>query len=153
MKIDLSGKPANYILCGSEDCPRRTTCLHRLAYDSQPELESALFYTPRRLQATAGACPHYADATPQRFARGFKCVYNDLPVGLAGRLRTRLLADFGAYNYYRYLRGEFLLPPERQEHICRTAAELGADRPIVFTDTVDCLRWGDGHLRASSLNK
>lgn len=150
MKIDLSDKPVHYTLCSTNECENRRNCLHWLAYDNLADLKTGTFYSPKHLSSLPAPCPYYADATPIRYACGFKFVFDEIPGKLSAPLRSRLKSHFGAYNYYRYMRGEFLLPLDAQEYIRQTVKELGYPNPIIFKNTTERHYWGDYRIRSTA---
>lgn len=147
-KIDFKEMPSTFTLCTRTDCARHESCLHWLAYDKHPVMERMYFYDSRWFDLHGGtdACPHYADCTPIVYAAGFERIFDDMPKAKAEDLRQSLLRHFGAYTYYRYRRGEFLMSPDAQEYILSTAKELGITTPIRFRKKENHHRWNDSHI-------
>ena len=143
--IDFTGMPVHFTFCHREDCEHHANCLHWLAYVQSPAKERSFFFDPRWIDANGGTsqCPKYLDSEPLTYARGFKHIYDAMPKAKAALLRQRLLQHFGDYNYYRYRRGEYVMSPEVQQVIRDTAAELGIDTPITFTEELQLHCWQD----------
>ncbi len=57
-----------------------------------------------------------------------------------------MLAHYGAYTYYRYRRGEYLMPPDVQDYIRKTAKELGIETTITFRNEHQRISWDDGYI-------
>lgn len=143
--IDLKDMPGNYPLCTQSGCPRHETCLHWLAYDAKPVEKEIRIYDPRwQEQHGLADCEDYADSTPIVYAQGFEHIFDEMPKAKAESLRSRLLAHYGAYTYYRYRRGEYLMPPEVQDYIRKTAKNLGIETTITFRKEHQRICWG-GH--------
>ena len=141
--IDLKEMPGNYVFCTQSGCPRCNTCLHWLAYEAKAIDKTLTIYDPRRQeQQGLENCEDYADSTPITYAEGFENIFDEMPMAKAEALRTKLLAHYGKYLYYRYRRGEFLMPPEVQDFIRTTAKELGIETPIAFGKEHQRINWG-----------
>ena len=91
--------------------------------------------------------PNFADCTPIVCAVGFKHLYDNLPQNLAEKLRVRLTDEFGQYNYFRYRRGEFLMPPAVQNTIINIATEMGITTPVVFDGYTEKVIWSNHKIR------
>ena len=148
--LDLTGMPVHFTLCQRENCERHDTCLHWLAYVQSPMRKFSFFYDPRWIDANGGTaqCSEFIDASPVTYAKGFEHLYEDMPKSKADLLRHKLLNHFGDYNYYRYRRGEFLMPPVVQQYIRDAAAELGITSTITFDHEQQLFCWKDAHVRS-----
>lgn len=147
--IDLKEMPGNYIFCTQSGCPRCNTCLHWLAYEAKDIDKTLTIYDPRRQeQQGLESCEDYADSTPITYAEGFENIFDEMPMAKAEALRAKLLAHYGEFTYYRYRRGEYLMPPEVQEYIRSTAKELGITTPIIFRKEHQRIKWGDHSISA-----
>lgn len=142
-KIDFKEMPQEFPLCTRRDCEQHETCLHWLAYEQHAVMERAYFYDARWFDEHGGteACTHFADCKPVEYAVGFEHIFDDMPKVKAESLRQKLLEHFGAFTYYRYRRGEYIIPPSVQQYITTTAKELGITTPIQFRRMESHIYW------------
>ena len=148
-QIELQDMPRNYAFCSHEECSRRKTCLHWLAYKEYPVMMQNVFYNLRWIEEQGGAnnCPNYADSAPVSYAIGFKHIFDELPKKKGIELREKLIAKFGQYNFYRYRRGQFIMPPSVQQTIILTLKEIGITKPNIFDYTERRVHWGEHKVK------
>lgn len=145
--IDIKDMPGNYLLCTQSKCPRHRTCLHWLAYEAKPVEKDIRMFDPRwQEEKGIDSCEEYADSTPIVYAQGFEHIFDEMPKAKAESLRSHLLAKYGAYTYYRYRRGEYLMPPEVQEYIRNTAKKLGIETTITFRKEEKRISWSNRYV-------
>lgn len=118
--------------CSIAACPKSDVCYRHLNYQKQmAEAESFEVLNPTRLAPDANGCPHYIVETTERWAYGFKRLYNTIPTG-----NTKSIS-WGVYfgsesSYYRTKRGDRPLPPAAQKYILDTVARLGGNPSVGF---------------------
>jgi hypothetical protein len=90
-QIELKDMPRNYAFCSHEECSRRKTCLHWLAYKEYPVMMQNVFYNLRWIEEQGGAnnCPNYADSAPVSYAIG--AVYQEFVYTFVSGVRLHFL--------------------------------------------------------------
>lgn len=107
-------------LCFNSQCPQASTCRRYQYAQSIPQDEIAFsVFNPAYLAqfANLSECPHYWSTDIVHYAQGFTKILQQLPVKAANSLRITLISRYGRKNYYRYRKGDLLLPPSEQEYI------------------------------------
>lgn len=103
-------------LCLNSECPQASTCRRFVYAHSIPKDElSFSVFNPTYLSGLS-ECPHYWSTDLVHYAKGFIHLLESLPAG-DKTLINALMLRYGRKNYYRYRKGELLLPPEEQEFI------------------------------------
>lgn len=104
-------------LCLNFECPQASTCRRFVYAHSIPKDElSFSVFNPTYISGLS-KCPHYWSTDLVHYAKGFIHLLESLPAGNAKPLINALMLRYGRKNYYRYRKGELLLPPEEQEFI------------------------------------
>ena len=138
--IDFTQMPYNFALCLLEDCPLAENCLRQLAYKYHSANEEIIkAVNPAAVKGQK--CKHFASAEPIKYAKGFLKVLDDFPAKKLRQLTYHLRGAYGDYVYYRYRRGEYLIPPESQKHITSVARNLGLEFQEFFDAYVYRTGW------------
>lgn len=111
-------------LCLNSACPQASTCRRFVYAQSIPEEEHSFsVFNPAYLSSLT-SCPHYWSSDLVHYAKGFIHLLETLPAGDSKTLKCALISRYGRKNYYRYRKGELLLPPEEQELITNLVRQI-----------------------------
>ena len=123
--INNSDIPASWLYCFNSGCQLRDTCIRYqtgLALDASRTCGRAVFPTA----ADGGKCRHFKKLRKIQSAWGFARLFDNVRVGDATALRTRLRTMLGGNGtYYRYHHGTRRLTPEQQTQIRQLFARFG----------------------------
>ncbi|MBR8704997.1 DUF6078 family protein [Bacteroides pyogenes] len=111
--------PHDFGFCMTGDCERSNRCLRHQAWlltDGQKPFLSVL--NPRHIASAYGnACNYFIPYEKQRFAKGMRHIYDNLPTKQAEQIKNGMLRRFGKTRYYRFYRGDQFISPEEQRYI------------------------------------
>lgn len=111
-------------LCLNSECPQASTCRRFVYAQSIPEEEHSFsVFNPTYLSQLT-SCPHYWSSDLVNYAKGFIHLLETLPAGDSKTLKCALISRYGRKNYYRYRKGELLLPPDEQELITNLVRQI-----------------------------
>ena len=133
--------PAKYPLCLHANCPMADTCLHQLAFRRHEELGKHLTLLNPALCTMQDGCPHYANARPVRFAKGFTNFQTHMYPKQYELFMRRLILHFGRNQYFMCRRGEIILSPEEQEVILMVLKEVGVESNLEFDSYIESIYW------------
>lgn len=117
--FDYNSFPAGFAHCFNEQCLRGSQCLRRqLALRIPKERGSIVTINPGYIGAPTGEeCPSFLIDQPQRYARGFTHLFDNVPYQKALAIKSQMLSYFGRTGYYRCYRKERLIKPTEQKRI------------------------------------
>ena len=133
--------PEKYHLCMRADCPKADNCLHQLAFRRHAELGSYLSLINPSQCTCQDDCPHYADAQPVKFAKGFTNFQTHMYPKQYELFMRRLILHFGRNQYFMRRRGEIILSPEEQEVILMVLKEVGVESNLEFDSYIESIYW------------
>ena len=136
-----NGIPEQYHLCMHTDCPKADSCLHQLAFRRHAELGSYLSLINPAQCNKGDDCPHFADAQPIRFAKGFTNFKTHMYPKQYDRFMHRLILHFGRNQYFMRRRGDIILSPDEQEIIRMVLKEVGVDSHFEFDEYIESVYW------------
>ena len=126
--------------CLNNHCPQAQTCRRYVyALNTTSDTKSFRVFNPAYLKmkgvpcsadsattpvpqedeqrVSSVVCPHYISTDLVRYAKGFIGILNSLSVSDLDCVRTKLMLRYHRKNYYKYRKGELLLPPDEQQFI------------------------------------
>ena len=120
-------------LCLHEECPMKTTCMRWLIRGYMPTGRRFVQVVNPCINVTQShGCEEFQSLTPASQARGFRHIFDNVPMLKAREISRQLQSDFTRVGYYRLKRGDRpLTTSERRriEEMCRAA---GVTEPIEF---------------------
>ncbi len=123
-------------LCLNSQCPQAPTCRRYQYAQSIPQDKTSFsVFNPAYLAqfANLSECPHYWSTDLVHYAQGFTKILQQLPVKVVDSFRITLISRYGRKNYYRYRKGDLLLPPSEQEYITNLVHQLtNSNLPVEF---------------------
>ena len=141
--FDYSEVPRQFGLCAARDCPQSATCLRQISYNFAPASYPFLStLNPRKIaEMTPGKCEYYCSNKKVRYAKGFLCTTESLPVRVSPIFRYRLIGSWGFRRYYQKRKGETLLSPAEQRQVIALAKELGLKQQEYFDAYKETYCW------------
>lgn len=134
--------PDNYLMCTHNACTQCNNCLRYQAYLSLPATEPHFrAVNPQFVAAQPEGCPYFRHAEKVRYAKGFIGILNSLPVATWKSVTSKLEYLYNGRNYYRYRKGEKLLPPEEQKRIVALIRQHGVNTLPDFDAYVEDYVW------------
>lgn len=107
--------PQEFSVCQHADCPRVANCLHQVVCQPLMERDNILrLINPNRCTKDA-SCPHFRDAAPVTYARGFVGMQQRMLPAQYMTFMSILKSRFGHNPYYERRRGEMPLTPREQK--------------------------------------
>lgn len=130
--FDFTTVKPSWSLCFNEKCPRHTTCMRYFVGKQVPsDRTEGLTIYPNALQA--GACSSFVEKRIERFAWGFRKLFPQVKRVHYATLRDSMKAYLGGHsNYYRYMRGEYMLNPKQQQWILELFGQYGYTENLLF---------------------
>ncbi|MBH1959546.1 MAG: hypothetical protein I8H68_05510 [Flavobacteriia bacterium] len=120
--------------CMLEACPRSASCLRYLAFTlAPPERETLPLLNPAHLAGQDLArCPYYFDDAPGTFVSGLNQAAETLPSAKYTLIRQDLIGTLGRSGYYRFMRGEYWLNAEEQQHVLEIFRQQGVEEHLIY---------------------
>lgn len=117
--FDYNSFPASFVHCLNESCKRGEQCLRRqMALRIPNERTCMRTINPGYIESLPdGNCKFFLLDQPQRYARGFTHLFDNIPHQKALAIKAQMLQYFGRTVYYRCYRKERLIKPFEQERI------------------------------------
>lgn len=142
--FDYSEVPGNFGMCAARECPKSATCLRQIAYNHVPATIPFLStLNPRKIASMMpDKCEYYCSNKKVRYAKGFLCTTESLPVRVSTTFRYRLIGSWGFRRYYQKRKGETLLSPAEQRQVIALAKELGLNQQEYFDAYQEAYCWG-----------
>lgn len=134
MSTDLTytAVPSSYLHCMSSHCSQASTCLRAIAWSLLPQTQVRVgILNPAVITETAG-CPYYRDATPARYALGFKGMQAKMVPAQYDRFMMFLQGKFGRNPYFERRKGERAMPPKEQDIVRQALAYAGMPADLEF---------------------
>ena len=130
------------ICCPLAACPKSGECFRHINYQKQlAEADSYSVINTTRITPDAKGCPHFIVEKTERWAYGFKALYNTIPTGNARNMSWGMY--FGSDStFFRTKRGERPLTPAAQRHILDTIARHGGNPSVGFDRYQDVKVYG-----------
>lgn len=117
--------------CPMASCSRSNTCVRYANYlKALSESDTYQLMNFHHLGIDTATCPYHLVAEKQRWARGFKRIYDTIPAG-----NTRIFylrTPYTQRRYYKAKNGEILIPPEMQQELLDIFKRNGADISVGF---------------------
>lgn len=137
--LDYKSFPVTFMHCFNEQCRRGGQCLRRqMALRIPKERESVLAVNPGHIDSLTGEdCPSFLLDQPQRFARGFSHLFDNVPLQKAFAIKSQMLTYFGRTSFYRCYRKERLIKPSEQERIRQMFLNQKLSEEPQFDEYVD----------------
>lgn len=133
----------NKALCACGGCEMANNCIRQIAFREADETDKHLMVINPKLVTQNADCEYFAHLEVIRYARGFKNVFANVPMGAANIIYHKLMTHFGKNQYYDRRNGKLLLPPGEQEYIATVFAEYGITSDI-FDSYEDKEAWVEG---------
>lgn len=132
--------PQRVNYCVQDNCPKATQCARHILYQNNTQDKpSIMVLNPLLTPFNTDGCAHFREYKTVRYARGFRNIYNAIPVRLAKKFWTTLPSITSESMYYRMKRGERLLSPSLQQEILDAARRLGVPPSVGFDAYCDVL--------------
>lgn len=135
-----SSIPRTYAHCLAETCPQKSQCLRWKAYELLPNdlPERILFVNPKSVPPPQGSdCPHFVKMELQRYAKGMKHIFDNVPYNQVAALRREMMEYFGRTTYYRCVNGERLMNMEEQNKIKTMFSSKGLSDDLSFDEYIE----------------
>lgn len=114
--FDYNSVPHDFIHCSNQQCPHAQECLRYFVMQHlPPECETIRTITPA--YPNGKECRYFLSSEKQKFARGIKHIYDNLPHQKAVEIKKNIINHFGKTLYYRIWREEYLITPAQQRYI------------------------------------
>ena len=117
-EAQFSDVPRDWAVCLDEDCPLATTCQRRMFGRLIPaDMVEHNVVLPGAWRGDK--CQRYVEARPVRIVWGMTKLFAGVKWWEAQEMRWEIMNDIfgGRSQFYRYRRGRWPIPPERQEEI------------------------------------
>lgn len=119
------------IVCPLASCSRSNQCARYAGYlKAQASAQTFEVMNPRLMQVSGDACPYRLVSEKQRWARGFKRLYQSVPKGNSRYLYRS--SPYGERRFYKAMNGEELIDPEMQQQLLVFFRRNGADMSLGF---------------------
>ena len=119
-------KAESYVVCFSESCPRRETCLRWILREYLPaDAVTLRCVNPANAQVKSDKCPLYRNSEPRRMPYGILSVYHDMPGWMERSIKQRLINKFSRKRYYEYHNGSRPMTPEVEQFVRETIKASG----------------------------
>lgn len=135
--------PQNYPVCQQQQCPLAKHCLHQIAYAPLLLRDTYLKLINPTQCSCNETCPHFRDAQPIVYARGFLSMQKKMFPEQYQTFMSRLIAHFGRNPYFERRRGETALSPKEQEIVCEALKHAGVTEHLDFDHYEENLCWYD----------
>ena len=140
--IDLEQMPQNYLMCTHASCTKCHKCLRYAAYESLPDTETTFrIVSPKYLAVQTDGCPYFRSSAKVHYAKGFIGILESLPVKVWKSVVYKLQFLYNRRTFYRYRKGEKLLPPKEQERILSLIRQNGVENIPDFDAYIDDYAW------------
>lgn len=142
--IDYNSFPVRFARCLNEQCKRGGQCLRRQVALLIPDTDySVTVVNPAFYKSPTGEdCSLFMLDKPQRYARGFSLLFDNLPCKKAAVIKAQMKRYFGSATYYRCYHGERLLKPEEQKGIKQIFLQQNIDEDPKFDEYVEYYNLG-----------
>ena len=119
------------VVCPMASCTRSNTCARYAQYvKSLAEDDTFEVLNAKRMNLEGESCPYHLVAERQKWARGFRRIYNSIPSGNAHYFYAR--TPYTQRRFYKARNGEILIEPEMQQRLLAIFEQNGADMSIGF---------------------
>lgn len=137
--FDYKSFPTTFMHCFNEQCLRGGQCLRRqMALCIPKERGSVIVVNPGHIGSLTGEdCPSFLLDQPQRFARGFSHLFDNVPHRKALAIKSQMLTYFGRTSFYRCYRKERLIKPGEQKRIGEMFRNQNLNEEPQFDEYVD----------------
>lgn len=133
----------NYPVCELADCPCASRCLHQIAYaELMKTCATLILLNPTRCVKDS-TCPHFRNAEPVTYARGFASMQKKMFPEQYATFRHYCMARFGRNGYFMRRRGELALPPKEQETVRQALLKAGVTDNLPFDSYEQQPNWVD----------
>jgi len=134
LSVEYQMFPTQFQHCMLEACPRSTTCIRFRAFTLAPPERSAFpLLNPAHLAGQdPDQCPHYCDDAPGTFVSRLNQAAETLPSAKYTLIRQDLIGTLGRSTYYRFMRGEYWLNAEEQQHVLEIFCQQGVEEHLVY---------------------
>ena len=125
--------PQTVKYCVQDNCPKASQCVRHMLYvNNTQDKPSIMVLNPLLTPFNTDGCPHFRAYKTVRYARGFRNIYNAIPVQFAKKFWATIPSITSESMYYRMKRGDNLIPPSLQQEILDAARRLGVPPAVEF---------------------
>lgn len=136
--------PAQFPCCVVTDCPQESKCLRALGYKMTKEEGAETLRIVNPGQCTADeACRHFRSNTPERYARGFIGMQQNMLPGQYYRFSNTLISHFSRTQFYERRRGAVALSPKEQKVVLKALHKAGVTEDLPFDAYEETYSWYD----------
>lgn len=140
--FDYSSVPYNFAHCLNSQCPQAKECLRHLVAAHVPaQCKTINIINPAYPRSADKENDCFLSIRTQKFARGIKHLYDQLPYEKAIQIKRQIIQHFGKTHYYRMWRQEYLVSPSEQRYIARVFKSKGIDEAPAYDEIVDQYAW------------
>ena len=130
--------PNGLVFCVQDECPKAAQCMRHILYRNNTQaMPHITILNPLLTPFTQDGCPHFREYQIARYARGFRKIYNALPVQYAKKFWLRVPGITSESMYYRMKRGDKLISPDLQQQILVAARHFGVPDSVDFDEYCD----------------
>ena len=130
--------PQRIDYCVQGNCPKAQQCVRHILYlNNTQALPSIMVLNPLLTPFNAEGCPQFREYKTVRHARGFRKIYDAIPVRFAKKFWAAIPGITSESMYYRMKRGDRLIPPSQQQAILAAAHRLGVPQSVDFDEYCD----------------
>lgn len=131
--------PAGFAHCFNKKCQRGATCLrHQVALRIPKKRACVYIVNPESIGVVTGEeCTSFLLDKPQRYARGFTHLFDELPVQKADIIKSEMRTNLGRNTYYRCKEKTRLIKPKEQEYIQKLFLKQGIHTVPQFDEYVE----------------
>lgn len=135
--------PSLFEICLHADCPRAASCLRQIACAPLMERDDILRLANPSRCTKDDACPHFRDAAPVAYARGFKQMQQHMYPDQYRTFRSLLTSRFGLNPYYERRKGSIALSPAEQQIVLHALRCAGVTEELKFDRYEESPNWYD----------
>ena len=141
-KISCKEVPDYYMLCIKSDCPMASHCLRQMAMNMLTKKYKIVQIVNPLFTEPSEKCEFYRPDEPQKFARGFAKMQEEMLPWQYKTFSCRLQGKFGRTGYFERRRGQRLCSPKDIMLVKAVLKEIGMEH-LDFDAYEQLYNWND----------
>lgn len=133
--------PKNQLLCIHKNCELANECIRHIQFKSITDDDIAIRIVNPNIVTQTASCPYFSTIVTNRYAKGFRNIFPQIPSGIANTIYHKLSSHFGKNPYYDRRNGKTLISPQEQIFIRSVFASHGIVSEV-FDEYEEKEEWG-----------
>ncbi len=140
--FNYSNVPNGFLHCLNASCQFADSCMrYQVGIRVPATCKNILIVNPTYVFSKK-KCPVFLPKESLYYAYGIDHLYDDIPYGIAVKIKQQLIVAYGKNLYYRFKRKERYLTPKEQDHIWSVFKTFGIEQKPQFDSYEEAYRWG-----------